>query len=184
MVSRKRQPLPALGQDSVEKQQKRKRSQPLAALEQGSGEKQEKRSQAGMRVQYFGQRISCTSVSLAQALKKTLKETRASRTTWTAKHWNFVVQKILQQKRKSGILLSHGGTRKRKKGCGSSAVGEKQLRHGGTRKTKTKCGSSSVGTRATCRQEPTEAALVVSAVGEERAEACVDEKSAEVEGAS
>ena len=62
----------------------------------------------------------------------------------------------------SGILLSHGGARKRK----------------------TKCGSSSIGTRTTCRQEPTEDALVVSAVGEERAEACVDEKSAEVGGAS
>ena len=98
MVSRKRQPLPALGQDSVDKQQKRKGSQPLAALEQGSGEKQEKRSQAGMRVQYFGQRLSCTSMSLARALKKTLKETRASRTTWTAKHWNFVVREKISSR--------------------------------------------------------------------------------------
>ena len=59
------QPLAALEQGSGEKQQKRKRSQLLAALEQGSGEKQEKRSQAGMRVQYFGQRLSCASMSSA-----------------------------------------------------------------------------------------------------------------------
>ena len=58
-------------------------SQPLAAEPH---QPKRKRTQTGTRVQLAGQRPSC-SVSLRGALMARLQQARASRETWTRKHW-------------------------------------------------------------------------------------------------
>ena len=80
-----------------------------------------KRTQTGTRVQFAGQRLSC-SVSLRGALMARLQQERASRETWTGKQWEHVVQQVAKE---DWGAVNHGGSRTKK--VRPSAVGEQQV---------------------------------------------------------
>ena len=79
-----------------------------------------KRTQTGTRVQFAGQRLSC-SVSLRGALMARLQQERASRETWTGEQWERVVQQVAKE---DWGAVNHGGYRTKK--VRPPAVGEPQ----------------------------------------------------------
>ena len=55
-----------------------------------------KRTQKGCRVQFAGQRLSC-SESLRGPLMARLQQERASRETWTGQQWARVMQQVAKE---------------------------------------------------------------------------------------
>ena len=79
-----------------------------------------KRTQSGTRVQFAGQRLSC-SASLRGALMERLQQERVSRNDWTGEQWKRVVQEVAKE---NWGAVSHGGSRRKK--VRPPAVGEQQ----------------------------------------------------------
>ena len=79
-----------------------------------------KRTQSGTRVQFAGQRLSC-SASLRGALMERLQQERVSRNDWTGEQWKRVVQEVAKE---NWGAASHGGSRRKK--VRPPAVGEQQ----------------------------------------------------------
>ena len=110
-----------------------------------------KRTQTGTRVQFAGQRLSC-SVSLRGALMARLQQERASRETWTGKQWERVVQQVAKE---DWGAVNHGGYRTKK--VRPSAVGKQ---------------------RAVSDQGQVDHGIIISAVGEAKSAVGQDESSA------
>ena len=133
-----------------------------------------KRTQTGTRVQFAGQRLSC-SVSLRGALMARLQQERASRETWTGKQWERVVQQVAKE---DWGAVNHGGYRTKK--VRPSAVGEQQavsdqgqVDHGSiisaVGEAKSAVGQDESSATGKEQREEGQVAHAASAVGEEHA---------------
>ena len=133
-----------------------------------------KRTQTGTRVQFAGQRLSC-SVSLRGALMARLQQERASREIWTGKQWERVVQQVAKE---DWGAVNHGGGRTEK--VRPPAVDEQQavsdqgqVDHGSiisaVGEAKSAVGQDESSATGKEQREEGQVAHAASAVGEEHA---------------
>ena len=130
-----------------------------------------KRTQTGTRVQFAGQRLSC-SVSMRGALMARLQQERASRETWTGNQWERVVQQVAKE---DWGAVSHGGYRVRPPAVGEQqAVSDQgQVDHGSiisaVGEAKSAVGQDESSATGKEQREEGQVAHAASAVGEEHA---------------
>ena len=127
-----------------------------------------KRTQSGTRVQFAGQRLSC-SASLRGALMARLQQERASRNNWTEKQWERVVQEVAKE---NWGAMSHGGYRQKKVRGEQQAVSDQaQVDHGSIISVVGEAKSGQDESSATGKEQREEGQVVhtASAVGEQQA---------------
>ena len=129
-----------------------------------------KRTQSGTRVQFAGQRLSC-SASLRGALITRLQQERASRNNWTEKQWERVVQEVAKE---NWGAMSHGGYRQKKVSGEQQAVSDQaQVDHDSiisvVGEAKSAVGQDESSATGKEQREDGQVAHTVSAVGEEHA---------------